>query len=230
MSQQLFAVNKVPLFLDSYRPGLEKRRGEDIKVLKLTLRLQPFDAKLARAVDDGVGGDSNVRATLFKLNDAEAKPHLERIQFALGCQRQNLIVFASTDTEASRILFEQAKITGTYARTEKGVNDYAFVLNATFGPVGRDQLEYIHAWHLSQRAVTFEESEPLLEVEDDGEGDDEATDADEKAREAQAPMWDDGEEKNPRTAARKPKAKPRANRRLHSHQSKKKTGRRSARA
>lgn len=220
MSQKLFSLGKVGLFLDSYRPGLEKRRSEEVKVLKLTLRLQPFDAKLARAIDDGVGGDSNVRATLFKLNDAEAKPHLDRVDFALGCQRQNLIVFASKDTDASRIMFEQAKISGTYARTEKGVNDYAFVLTATFGPVGRDQLEYIHDWHLGQRAVTFEESEPLLETESDD--DDEVTDADEKAR--QQPKLAEAAD-TPKSKTRKPKA----NRTLHSHQSKKRTSR-SARA
>jgi hypothetical protein len=66
VSQRLFSVPKVGLFLDSYKPAIEKRRGEEVKVIQMTLRLQPFDGKLARAIDDGVGEDSNVKVTLFK--------------------------------------------------------------------------------------------------------------------------------------------------------------------
>jgi hypothetical protein len=229
VSQRLFSVPKVGLFLDSYKPAIEKRRGEEVKVIQMTLRLQPFDGKLARAIDDGVGEDSNVKVTLFKMGDGEAKPHLDRVDFALGCQRQQMTIFASPDTEEARLCFDQVKISGTYARTEKGVNDYAFVFKATFGPVGRNELEYIHDWHLGQRFVTFEEAEPgMFDVEADD--DEDVTDADEKAREVQEPMWTDGDEKtSAKKAKRTTRSAPKANRPLHSHQSKKKTGR-SARA
>jgi len=217
MSQRLFTVAKVGLFLDSYRTSIEKRRGEEVKVLQLTMRVQPFDAKLATAIDDGVGEESNVRATLFKLNHPDPKPHLDRVAFALGCPRQNLDVYASPDTADARLRFEQVKISGTYARTEKGVNDYAFVFKGTFGPVSRAEQEFIHEWFLSQRFVTFEEAEPGLfddvEVEDDGE--DEITDADEKARQApQPPMWDDDDA--PATAAKPAKEPARHLPRRHS--------------
>lgn len=76
---------------------------------------------------------------------------------------------------------------------------------------------------LSQRFVTFQESEPSMEFEtvDD---DDELTDADEKARAtAKAPMWDDDEPAAASGKTEKPKAakKDPANRKLHSHQTKK---------
>lgn len=221
MSQRMFDVPKVGLFLDKYIPSMEKRRDGEVKILTLTLRVQPFDAKLALAIDDGVGEESNVRPTLFKLNHPDPKPHLRRVNFALGCPRQDMVIFASSDTVESRITFQQVRIGGTYARTEKNVNGYAFVFTASLGPVGRAEQEYIHEWMLSQRFVTFEESEPSLEFEA-GPDDDEGDDADVKAQQpidGRVPMWDD---EPPAPSKAKP-ATERAHRALHSHQSKKKT-------
>jgi hypothetical protein len=205
MSQRLFDVPKVGLFLDKYVPSLEKRKSGEVKILTLTLRVQPFDAKLATAIDDGVKEGSNVRTTLFRLNHPDPKPHLQRVNFALGCPRQNMTIFASPDTVEARILFEQVRIAGTYARTEKNVSGYAFCFNASLGPVGRAEQEYIHEWMLSQRFVTFAESEPSLEFA--GGDDDEGTDADQKAHEVidgrkpPTPMWDDDAPRKPPTPA-----------------------------
>jgi hypothetical protein len=60
----------------------------------------------------------------------------------------------------------QCRIGGEYARTSKDVNGYAFCFRASFGPVGRDEMEFIHAWMGSQQAVTFEESEEQLDYDD----------------------------------------------------------------
>lgn len=195
MSQRLFVTKKVLAFLDDYKPLMEKRKSGEVKVLKLTLRVQPMDSKLAQSIDDGVGGDSNVRPTLFKMNDAEPKPHLRRVNFELGCTRQNLVIYASSDTVDSRMALLQAKIGGIYARTQKNVSGFAFIFNASVGPVSRQEQEFIHEWLLSQRAVTFEESEPLLDMEDDGEDDDsgDETEQDIKAQRP-APMWDEAGE------------------------------------
>lgn len=162
MSQRLFSVPKTGLFLDKYTPGVEKRDGDEVKIVTLSLRCQPFDAKLATAIDEGLGDDSAVRANLFKLSTTEPKPHIDRVNLTLGCPRQNLIVFASSDTLDSRIAFLQAKISGTYARTSKDVDGYAFVFKASFGPIGREEQEFIHYWFRSQLFVTFDESEPVL--------------------------------------------------------------------
>lgn len=222
MSQRLFNVKKVGLFLDSYSPGIEKRKGEEVKVVKMNFRVAPFDAKLATAVDDGVGEESNLRATLFKLSHPDPKPHLDRVAFSLGCARQNMHVFASPDTQDARLMFDQVRISKVYARTQKDSNGYVLCFTGTHGPVGRDELEFIHDYFLSQRFVTFEEAEPGLEFEADPD-DDEGSDADVKARTAidgrvPPPMWEDDE---PAPSTAKP-ATERAHRKLHSHQSKKK--------
>lgn len=214
MPQRLFKVSKVGLFLDNYVPSMEKRKGGEVKVLTLTLRCQPFDSKLALAIDDGVGEGSNVRPTLFQLSHPDPKPHLQRVNFALGCPRQNLTIFASPDTAESRIMLDQVRISGTYARTEKNVNGYAFVFKASYGPVGRTEQEYIHEWMLTQRFVTFEESEPGLDYDVD---DDDETDADEKAREVVSrppPMWNDEPASQEVAAADEPPTKKEPARRM----------------
>ena len=50
MPQRLFSVPKVPLFLDDYAPGMERRKDGEVKILTLMLRVQPFDAKLAKGI------------------------------------------------------------------------------------------------------------------------------------------------------------------------------------
>lgn len=230
--QRLFNVGKIGCFVDDYGPGVEKRRGEEVSVLTLSLRIQPFDAKLASALDAGVGGDSNIKATIFSMNSGEPKPAFTRHDFSLGLPRQNLTIFASPDTTEARLVLEQAKITGTYVRTQKDMNALALVLKATFGPVGRAELEYIHAAHRTQRFITFSEAEPILDLESDGDDDDEdLTDADEKARaQLPPPMFETDKSGKPiEAAADKPKRRSKVesiNRPLHSHQKGKKGGKR----
>lgn len=184
---KLFGVAKVGLFCDGVAHSLEKRRGEDVKVLTLTLRVAPFDAKLASAVGD----DNTVRQALFNTNNIDPKPFVRRVDFALGCERQNLHVFAAPDTERATLTLDQVRITGTYARAQKDRNGFDFVLKATFGPAGRDELEFVQGWLLTQKFVTFEEAEPGLLLDEEAE---DATEADEKARDVVdgRPLdWDD---------------------------------------
>lgn len=235
---QLFSTNKVGVFFDGYAPVNEKRRGGEVTCLQVKLRVEPFDAKLAASLDDGVGGDSNIKATIFSLSTGDPKPNFTRHDFKLGLPRQTLEIYATPDTDTCRIALAQAKITGTYVRGEKDSNALGLVLKATFGPVGRDELELIHMLHRQQAWINFVESEPLLdeEADDDGDDDEDAeTDADEKARRP-APMWDDqqpvlqaddevdgdDEETPSKKATRATKRTKGVNRKLHSHQSKKK--------
>jgi hypothetical protein len=227
MAQRLFKTGKVGAFVDTYSPGIEKRRGEDISVVTVKFRVQPFDAKLATALDDGVGGDSNIRPTVFTMSgNADPKPNFTRHDFKLSSlPRQNLELFPAPDTEASRIALTQAKISGCYVRTQKDINALALIFKATFGPVGRDELEMIHSLHRSQTFITFQEAEPLLDEEDDGE--DDGTDAEQKAQQpidGRVPMWED-EAPAPSPAAKR-KARKNVNRKLHSHAGGKKKARR----
>lgn len=192
--QKLFSVPKVGIFLDTFQPGTEKRRGETVSVIKATFRVQPFDAKLATSIDDGLDDNSGVRASLFKLSSVEPKPHIERLNFSLSCPRQNMEMFASPDTDESRIAFLQVRIGGTYARVQKDVNGFAFVFTGTFGPVDRDTLHYLQGWYGTQRFVNFAQAEPSLKFSDEERDDD----ADEPGEpDLMPPMWEDDEDEQP---------------------------------
>lgn len=188
--QRLFSVPKIGLFLDGFGPGIEKRRDESVKIIKATFRLQPFDAKLATAIDDGLSDNSGVRAALFKLSSTDPKPHIERLNFSLSCPRQNMEIFAAPDTDESRIIFLQVKIGGVYARTQKDLDGYAFVFNGSFGAVDRATLEFLQHWYQSQQFVTFTESEPSMDFSDEVNEDED----DEPFATRPAPMFDDEDE------------------------------------
>lgn len=220
--QRLFNVGKVGCFLDGYGPSVEKRSGEETPVIVIRFRVQPFDAALASALDAGVGGDSNIRATVFSLHTGDPKPNFTRHDFKLGLDRQNLELFSTPDTEVARAVLMQARITGTFVREQKDMNALAFCFKAAIGPVWRTELELIHSLYRMQTFITFHPAEPLLDYIDDGE--DDLRDADEKAQRP-APMFDDdGTELH---AEEPPTVREVGSRhKLHSHQDKKKNARR----
>jgi hypothetical protein len=211
---RLFEVGKIGCFCDAITHSIETRRDAEVKILTLTLRVSPFDAKLARAMPDGV------RETLFKINKPDPKPNLRRVAFGALCDdRQVLTIYAAPDTSDPSFALDQVKISGTYAKVDKNRNNFEFVFKASFGPAGRDELEAVQAWLLSQRFVSFEPAEPGM-FDDDEEDADEGDHDDDKP----GPMWQDGDEKNPNRAAASdgeveaPAPKKEAVRRkLHSH-------------
>lgn len=211
---KLFDLAKIGCYCEGIAHSLEKRRGEDVKVLTLTLKVAPFSSTHATAMPDGV------KATLFNLNSGDPKENLRRVDFALGVERQQLHAFASPDTSEATFMLDQVRIHGTYARVQKDRNGFDFLFKCTFGPIGRDELEWVQAWLLTQKFVTFEAAEPSLEFEAAEPDEDDGTDADQKAREVidgRVPMWED---EPPAPSKAKP-ATERAHRNLHSHQTKK---------
>lgn len=169
---RLFSLPKVPVFLEHYAPGVEKRRGEEVAIITLRLRVQPFTSTLATSLDDGVGGDSNVRATVFSLATADPKPYFTRHDFELAFDdRQLLTLYASSDTVDSRIAIDQVRISKPYVRTAKNTDLLSLIFRASFGPVSREELEYVHAWVRSQRAVTFTQTESNLDFDEEDEED-----------------------------------------------------------
>jgi len=190
MSQRLFNVGKVGLFVDAVSLGKEKRKGgEECTVLKVSLRCEPFTPAHASAIDDGLGGDHNIRTAIFKTTTAEPKPHLERVNLSLDCPRQRLDLYASPDTDSSRLCFDQAKIDGFYVRTQRDSNVLAAVFTASFGPFGRDEMEACAQYFRSQMFVTFEEAEPSLLFDEDS--DDEQPVPSGPQAIAAPPMWDE---------------------------------------
>ena len=177
MAQRLFNVGKIPVFLDKCEKGIEKRKDGDAKIQRLTLRIQPFDAKLAAALDEGTE-IGNVRSTVFKLNSGEPRENFTRHEFSLAIPRQLLECFASTDTPTSRVGLDGVKIHGAYVRIQADMNNLALVIKASFGPASRDELEFLEYWFRAQQAVTFKEGDPSLQWpeadtadEDDADGD-----------------------------------------------------------
>lgn len=195
---RLFEIGKIGVFVDGYAPKIEKRNGEEVSCLTVHCRIQPFDAKLATALDEGVGDDSNIRATVFQMmGDAKPKPNFTRHDFKLAMlPPQNLLIFPHPDKDAhSRVALTQALIRGCYVRTQKDVDAVAFCFKATFGPVGRDQLELVHSLFRKQTHITFEAGEPLLSVE--AEEEDDAPEGVEELGAGKAPMWEAEDEPEP---------------------------------
>ena len=228
--QRLFNVGKVPVSLDSVSFGIEKRKGEDVKVVVLACRVQPFDAKLASALDAGIGGDCNIRATAFSLNTADPKQNFTRHDFTLPCPRQLLTIYATADTAESRRAYDQVKIYGTYVRTQKDMpNALALVFKASFGPADRDEIASIYAWFRGQTSVSFREADPSLDFAEDvpepDEGNEDGGEPDAEQVELPEPEFEtDAEGKPLEEEGAEPSDKEPARQRLHSHAKKNKKG------
>lgn len=188
---RLFETGKIGSYLDSITHKLETRKDHDVKITELTLRVQPFDAKLASAMS------AEVRSELFKLNHPDPKPILKRVDFALGVPRQQLQVFAAPDTSKASIVIDQVKVSGIYARTSKDSQGYTLVLKASFGPCSKEELEYVNDWFLGQRFVTFLEAEPSLDLDAGDPDEDDET----PAATRPAPMFETEADGRPLEAA-----------------------------
>ena len=215
-TMKLFTVGKVGCFCEAAGLSTETRRGEVVKIAVVTLRVEPFDHKLASAM-----GCDGVRPTLFKLNHPDPNPILgTHIDLAVGVPRQILKVFEAPDVAKGSIAFDQARIYGVHALAQKDAKGFALRFKASFGPLSARELEFINGWRLSQKFVTFDEAEPGMfdEAPDGDDGDEE-----EAAAAGHTPMFDtepDGKplEETPERAYRRP----------HSHATKKKAGPRKA--
>jgi hypothetical protein len=77
--------------------------------------------------------------------------------------RQALTVRLIPESNDGAIQFADVEITEPRARVEKGVDGFALVFYASFGPVGARELEYLCGWHTQQRFVTFQPQDPALD-------------------------------------------------------------------
>lgn len=213
MAQRLFSVGKVGVFLDAVALGKEKRvGGAETTVLKLTCRIDPFTPELASAIDDGLGGDTNVRASVFRLSDGSPKPHLERLDMSLDCPRQRVDLYASPDTDSSRICFDQVKVSGFYVRAQKDSAALSAVVTLSFGPFGRDEMEACAQYFRAQFFASFHEAEPTLAFDEDAGGDD--------AGSPPTPMWEPVPPDEESLADREKRSRPTAKRGTRSKRAK----------
>lgn len=155
-TMKFFDSDKVGCYLDAIGHRVEKTKdGKEIKMVDLTLRVQPLTAELANALDP------DVRNLLFNMGDALPKSKLKAIHFALTVPKQQLTIAVLPELDA-RIVLADCEIGDVRARTEKGVDGFGLVFYAAYGPASPADLEYICDWLTQQRFVTFEEQQPAL--------------------------------------------------------------------
>jgi hypothetical protein len=153
---RLFDEDKVGIYLDAIGHRVEKTKdGKETKVVDLTLRVQPFTVELATALD------ADVRALLFNMGDALPKAKLKAIHFKLPVPKQTMTVHLLPELDP-QIVFTDVEIDGVRARTESGVDGFALVFYASFGPLSPRDLEYVCDWLTQQRFITFQPQEPAL--------------------------------------------------------------------
>jgi hypothetical protein len=158
-------IEKVGVFCDTYVPRTEKRKSAEVKVLRLTLRIQPLTVEVAAAID------ALVKRTLFR-GTGDLAPFMHEVTFVLETPRQQLAIYASRDTDKPTLLFDQVQIGKLRARREKV--QWAFVFKVTFGPVGPTELAYVNEWFGTQRFVSFDVAQgQLFDGDDDVEEPDE---------------------------------------------------------
>ena len=144
------------VYLDAIDHYVDRESDSETKMVKLTLRVQPFTPELAGSFDP------DVRALLFTLTDGSPKPKIKEVKLALTVPRQMLAIYALPEAESGLVLADCA-ISGCRARTEKGVDGFALIFYVSYGPASPDELEYVCAWHTTQRFITFHPQAPALD-------------------------------------------------------------------
>jgi hypothetical protein len=157
-TMRLFNADGIGVYLDDIGHRVEKNDGNEVKMVDLTLRVQPFTPDLA------VSLDPDVRALLFNMTDAAPKPKIKAMHFNLTVPRQAMTVALLPPGTADNTgrLFSDVEITDPRARTEKGVDGFALVFYASLGPLSAADLEYVCEWLTQQRFLTFHPQEPAL--------------------------------------------------------------------
>lgn len=166
-TMRFFDHDKVGCYLDDIGHRVEKTKdGKELKMIDLTLRVQPFTPELA------VSLDPDVRALLFSMGDATPKPKLKACHFALQIPKQRLTIGTLPET-ADQIVLDDCEVGDVRARTEKGVDGFGLVFYVSYGPASPTDLEYVCDWLTQQRFVTFVEQQPALDFAGRTESDEE---------------------------------------------------------
>jgi hypothetical protein len=181
----LFTVPKIPVYCEGITHRLETRKSGETKVVDLTLKVQPFTGQIASALDPSEYGF--VKRVLFKMDSGDPTVDLRAAEFTPPGDRQRLTCFATADSVEPSIVLDQVKVTKLRARRGKEAHGWTLYIGVSFGPLDRNELEYVNRFYTTQGFLTFEEAEPSLDFQEDG--DDEADDAATPLR--PAPMWDD---------------------------------------
>lgn len=154
-TMRLFDVDQVGLYLDTYSPRKVTTGETEVKLLDLTLRLQPLTPELATALDP------DLRALIFTLTAGEPKPKLRSLGWALPVPKQHIDVYLLPEMEPQMHLVD-CEVRGLRVRREKGIDGFALVFDLSVGPLGERENEQILEWYTQQRFVTFVDAQPVL--------------------------------------------------------------------
>jgi hypothetical protein len=156
-TMRLFDDDRVGCYLDHIDHRVEKTKdGKEVKMVDLTLRVQPFTPELA------VSLDPDVRALLFSMSDATPKPKLKAAHFKLTVPRQQVAISLLPELDEQIVLCD-CEVSDVRARTEKGVDGFGLVFYLAYGPASPRELEYVCEWLTQQRFLTFQPQQPALD-------------------------------------------------------------------
>jgi hypothetical protein len=160
---------KVGVYLDGVNLRLEKTKDSEVKVVDLTLRVQPFTVELATRLHP------DVRSLLFSMTDASPRPLLKAVELKIAnIPKQHLDCWLLPDEEVGGFSLLNVEISDPRVRTEKGVDGYALIVYGTLGPLSAEELEYITNWYAQQRFCVFREAQATMEFNAKAEGETEA--------------------------------------------------------
>jgi hypothetical protein len=157
------SVDNVGIVLDTFAPKMEERHDTEVRVIVLTLRIEPLTLAIATSID------SLLRRMLFVASSGECVPQTRDVVFAFDVPRQLLQVRLSPDGNgAGAMLLDQVQIGHLRAKQDKDGKVWSLTFKASVGPVSRDELNYLQNWFATQRFVTFTPAEAdLFEHADD---------------------------------------------------------------
>src|SRR4030095_7035655 len=115
-------VEKIGLVCDTYTPKTETRRDDEVRVIMLTLRIEPLTREIAAGID------AFVRRTLFR-NDGDPVPTMREVIFALDIPRQ-LIRLQTTRDSNGTLALDQVKIGRLPARLSPHGRLWTAIVNA----------------------------------------------------------------------------------------------------
>lgn len=156
--------DRIGCFLDGVNLRLEKTKDGEVKVVDLTLRVQPFTPELAAALDP------DVKVELFAMTDSRPRPKVKSVEFNLTVPKQRIQVSLLPEGGGGGIALFDVEISGVRARTEKGVEGWALIFYASLGPVGREALDYFVGWYCEQRFLAFDPQQETMRFDAKPEG------------------------------------------------------------
>lgn len=157
---RFFDTDHIGCYLDAIGHRVEK----DLKLVDLTVRVEPFSPELA------ISMNPDVRTLIFTLGAGDPKPLIKRCEFALTVPRQRLVVRLMPELGTGALSLADVDVTKPRVRMDKLADGFAFLCRLSIAALGSRELEFVQAWHTEQRFITFHPEQPALDFAGAGAG------------------------------------------------------------